>query len=103
MTPEEIVLVAVAAVVTSIVGGVAGYGTGSWYALFAPKGTPADVVEKLSHATQEIFSDPAFEKQFLTPNYTFSIAKGPKDLRDRIQKDFNLWAPIIKDAKLTVE
>jgi len=80
-----------------------GFEAGSWYALFAPKGTPADVVEKLSRATQEIFSDPAFEKQFLTPNYTFSIAKGQKDFRDRIQKDSNLWAPIIKDAKLTME
>ncbi len=80
-----------------------GFEAGSWYALFAPKGTPPDVVEKLGQATQEIFSDPAFEKQFLTPNFTFSIAKGPKDLRDRIQKDSNLWSPIIKDAKLTVE
>ena len=80
-----------------------GFEAGSWYALFAPKGTPADVLETLSRATQEIFSDPAFEKQFLTPNFTFSIAKGAKDLRDRIQKDSNLWAPIIKDAKLTME
>jgi tripartite-type tricarboxylate transporter receptor subunit TctC len=80
-----------------------GFEAGSWYALFAPKGTPADVVEKLSRATQEIFSDAAFEKQFLSPNHTFSIAKGPKDLQERIAKDSALWAPIIKDSKLTIE
>lgn len=80
-----------------------GFEAGSWYALFAPKGTPPEIVNKLATATQEIFSDPAFEKQFLTPNYTFSIAKGPKDLRERIQKDSALWSPVIRDAKLSVE
>ncbi len=68
-----------------------------------PSGRSSKKVEKLSKATQEIFSDPAFEKQFLTPNFTFSIAKGPKDLRDRIERDSNLWSPIIKDAKLTIK
>jgi tripartite-type tricarboxylate transporter receptor subunit TctC len=80
-----------------------GFVAGSWYALFAPKGTPPEIVAKLSEATQEAFNDPAFEKQFLAPNYTYSIARGPKDLQERIQRDSELWRPIIRDAKLSME
>jgi tripartite-type tricarboxylate transporter receptor subunit TctC len=57
----------------------------------------------LSRETQAIFSDPEFEKQFLAPNYTYSIAHGPEDLRARIQKDSALWRPIIEERNITLE
>ena len=82
---------------------IPGFEAGSWYALFAPKGTPAAIVDKLAAETQAIFNDPAFEKQFLSPNFTFSIANGPKDLRERIRKDSELWRSIIEDAKVSVD
>jgi tripartite-type tricarboxylate transporter receptor subunit TctC len=80
-----------------------GFEAGSWYALFAPKGTPPEIVDKLSKETQSIFNDPDFQKQFLTPSYTYSIARGPQDILARIRKDSAVWRSIIEEAKLSVD
>lgn len=80
-----------------------GFEAGSWYALYAPKGTPPDIIEKISKETQATFKDPEFQKQFLEPSYTYSIATGPKDLLARIQKDAAIWKSIIEEAKLSVD
>ncbi len=80
-----------------------GFEAGSWYALFAPKGTPPAIVEKISTETQRIFNDPAFQSQFLAPSYTYSIARGPKDLAERIRTDSERLRQIIVDAKVTAE
>ena len=44
--------------------GLPGYEAGSWYGLAAPKGTPREIVDKLSAETQKIFADPAFRDSF---------------------------------------
>ena len=45
--------------------GLPGFEAGSWYGLAAPKGTPREIVDKLSAETQKIFADPAFREKFL--------------------------------------
>ncbi len=80
-----------------------GYEAGSWYGLVAPKGTPRDIVDKLSNETQKIFADPAFREKFLTPAMTFSIASTPEQFGKRIDGDFAKWGPVIKAAKVQVE
>ena len=82
---------------------IPGFKAGSWYGLFAPKGTPPDVIEKLSAETRRIYNDPAFQAQFLTPSYTFSIANGPAEFNQLIRADAQHWSTIIKAAKVTIE
>jgi tripartite-type tricarboxylate transporter receptor subunit TctC len=82
---------------------IPGYEAGSWYGLAAPKGTPRDIVDKLSAETQKIFSDPAFRDKFLTPATTFSIASPPDQFAARINADLVKWGKVIKDAGLHVD
>lgn len=82
---------------------IPGFKAGSWYGLFAPKGTPPEIIERLSAETQKIFNDPAFQAQFLAPSYTYSIAKGPADFASLIRADTEHWSAIIKAAKVTAE
>ena len=55
-----------------------GFETGSWYGLVAPKGTPADIIAKISMDSQAIFNDPAFQQKALAPSFIYSIASEPE-------------------------
>jgi tripartite-type tricarboxylate transporter receptor subunit TctC len=83
--------------------GLPGFEAGSWYGLVAPKGTPPEIVEKLSAETQKIFADPAFRERYLAPAVTFSIASPPAQFAARMQRDLAKWGKVIKDAGLKVE
>src|SRR5262249_23168029 len=54
--------------------GLPGFEAGSWYGLAAPKGTPPEIVAKLSAETQKAFADAEFKDKFLAPNFIYSIA-----------------------------
>jgi tripartite-type tricarboxylate transporter receptor subunit TctC len=75
--------------------GLPGYEAGSWYGLFAPKGTPRDIVGKLNAETQRIFSDPSFRERFLTPSFIFPIVSSPEAFAERIRTESANWEKVI--------
>lgn len=83
--------------------GLPGYEAGSWYGLAAPKGTPQEIVDKLSAQTQKIFSDPSFREKFLAPSFIYSIASAPGPFMQRIQADSAKWGKVIRDAHVHVD
>jgi tripartite-type tricarboxylate transporter receptor subunit TctC len=89
--------------IPAIAESLPGFTAGSWYGLAAPKGTPREIVDKLSTETQKIFGDPAFRDKFLAPAVTFSIASSPEKFGERIDADLAKWGKIIKDANIKVE
>ncbi len=50
----------------------------AWYAMFAPKGTPAAVVTKLSESLGKILSDPKFVQDFSSGSSTLFFASAPE-------------------------
>ncbi len=83
--------------------GLPGYEAGSWYGLAAPKGTPQEVIDRLSAETQKIFSDPEFRDKFLAPNFIYSIASPPGQFAQRIRADSVKWEKVIRDANVHVD
>jgi tripartite-type tricarboxylate transporter receptor subunit TctC len=83
--------------------GLANFQAGSWYGLAAPKGTPPEIINKLSAETQRIFGDAEFRAKYLDPAVTISIASPPDQFVARIQSDLVRWGKVIKDANLKVE
>ncbi len=83
--------------------GLLNFQAGSWYGLAAPKGTPADVAEKLGEQTQKIFSDLEFRDKFLAPNFIYSIASPPGEFAARIRADAAKWEKVIRDANIHVD
>ena len=45
--------------------GLPGYEATTWFGLFAPAGTPSDIVMKLNDEARKLFTDPEFDKKFL--------------------------------------
>jgi tripartite-type tricarboxylate transporter receptor subunit TctC len=83
--------------------GLPGYEAGSWYGLAAPKGTPAEIVDKLNAQTQRIFNDAAFRDKFLAPHFIFSIASAPEVFAQRVRSEWAKWGKIIREAGVKIE
>jgi len=86
-------------------GGVPGLHLPGWFALFAPKGTPRDVVARLNAAMVEALADPAVKTKFID----FGLDVAPRDLQtpDGLaafhKAEIEKWWPIIKAAGIKAE
>jgi tripartite-type tricarboxylate transporter receptor subunit TctC len=83
--------------------GLQGFETGSWYGLVAPKGTPPDIVAKISKDTQSSFNDDAFVKKTLEPSFIYSIAGDPASFSDMMRRESEKWKKVIDAANIKVE
>ena len=83
--------------------GLPGYEAVSWFGLFAPSGTPRDVVDKVNGEVRRIFADPEFQKSFLDRQYFESIVGSPEDLAAYLKSEAQKWSKVIHDAKVKVE
>jgi tripartite-type tricarboxylate transporter receptor subunit TctC len=71
-----------------------------WHGLYAPKGTPKPVVDKLASALQSALADPVVKQRFGELG-TEPVAKEratPAALRAHLKAEVDKWAPIIKAA-----
>ncbi|HVO05745.1 MAG TPA: tripartite tricarboxylate transporter substrate-binding protein [Burkholderiaceae bacterium] len=66
-----------------------------WYALFAPAGTPAAVVERLSKAAIAAVQDPATHKRLVDMNLE-PTGYGPDRLAKIMKDDYDRWGPVIR-------
>lgn len=74
-----------------------------WQALFAPKGTPASVINTINAAINEILRDPAFVARHLTPGGYTVTGGSPADLDETIRQDSAEWSAIAKALNLSLE
>jgi tripartite-type tricarboxylate transporter receptor subunit TctC len=77
----------------------------TWLGLFAPKGTPKDVIGKLNAATAEALADPSVQSRLADLGYqVFPRAQQtPEGLRARQRADVEKWWPIIKELGIKPE
>jgi tripartite-type tricarboxylate transporter receptor subunit TctC len=71
-----------------------------WHGMYAPKGTPKPVIDKLAHALQEALKDPVVKEKFGELNVVpVSEAKAnPEGLRTHLKAEIDKWSPVIKQA-----
>jgi tripartite-type tricarboxylate transporter receptor subunit TctC len=75
-----------------------------WHGIWAPKGTPAAVIAKLNAAIVEALADPAVAKRFRDVGQEVWPAgeQNPAALAAKQKAEFAFWAPIVKEAGITV-
>jgi tripartite-type tricarboxylate transporter receptor subunit TctC len=74
-----------------------------WYGLFAPAGTPPEIVNQIRSAVREVLSDPQFAEQQVTSKGLTVIAGDGKQLREAIAKEVEVTAAMIKAAGVVAE
>jgi tripartite-type tricarboxylate transporter receptor subunit TctC len=85
---------------TAAESGMSGFGITVWFALYAPKGTPKPVIDKLSKALQQALVDPEV-KERLAKSGAETVAANratPEALRAHLNNEIAKWVPIIKAA-----
>ena len=79
--------------------GLKGFESFAWFALLAPKGTPAAIVERLNAETVRALSDPALRNKMIDIGAEPSPTT-PAEFKKLIADEVVKWRNIIEDAKL---
>ena len=77
----------------------------SWYGLFAPKGTPKEIIDRLSAATVQALADSAVRSHFVSLGLEIFPAERqtPEALGALVKADAQKWWPIIKELGIKGE
>ena len=80
--------------------GLPGFELGIWHGLYAPKGTPKPVVDKLVSALQAALADATLQKRFAElGSVVYPVAQQtPEGLAKHLKAEIDKWGPVIKKA-----
>jgi len=85
--------------------GLTDFEAGSWYAFFAPKGTPRTIVQKFNEATVAAMNMPAVQQR-LQEVGTEPVAperRSPEHLQEFVVTEIKKWAAAIKTSGMIID
>ena len=88
--------------VPTIAADIPGYEATSWFGLFAPKGTPKEVVAKIQRDFSAVLKDPEIQKRFLDIGAEVG-GQSSDEFAARVRSDLELWAKVAKSAGIKPE
>ena len=88
---------------TSVEQGMPQFQAVGWNALFAPKGTPMDIVDKLNAAARAALKNETTRKRLLElgAELPADAAQTPAALAALVKSEVDKWVPVIKKAGVT--
>ena len=82
--------------------GLSGYSATTWYGLYAPKGTPVDIVQKIHDVTVEVIKTPEVREQMIQRGFE-PIGNTPDQFAGFISSEITKWAKVVKIAVIEPE
>ncbi|MCG2591577.1 tripartite tricarboxylate transporter substrate binding protein [Ramlibacter sp. XY19] len=83
---------------TMIEAGIPGFEMSSWQAIYAPKGTPRPVVQRLALEIQKALKLPDVQDKLGKQMGMEIVAGGPEELAALMQKEIPRWAALVKKS-----
>ncbi len=85
---------------TTAEAGLPGFEVAVWHGLYAPKGTPKPIIDKVEAALQVALKDPVVKQRFadLGTEPVSADRATPEALRAHLKSEIAKWSPIIKKA-----
>lgn len=82
--------------------GLKGFDVSNWFGIYAPRGTPAEMITKVNIAFNQALQEPDMQKRlaFLGATPTGST---PEQMANVVAGDTAKWAKLIRDRKIVVE
>lgn len=74
----------------------------TWYAMFAPKGTPAPIVEKMNALSREIMALPDMKQMTDTMDFRQIVSDLPAT-REIVDGEVNKWGEFVKETGIRVQ
>ena len=81
---------------------VPGYEATSWFGMFAPAGTPPDIVAKLNAVIVKALADPEVRKK-ISEQGAEPYPETPKEFAAFIQKESAKWGKVVRDSGASVD
>jgi tripartite-type tricarboxylate transporter receptor subunit TctC len=82
--------------------GIPGYEITNWFGVFAPAGTPPDVVRLLAEKIQPMLSDPSVEQAFLKQGVQ-PLPMGPAAYGAFVRKEVDRWTREVRQMNITID
>ena len=82
--------------------GVPGYETYTWNALFAPAGTPKEAIDRLNASANKAMKDPAVIEK-MNGFSARIVGSTPEELAAHVKAELAKWAPVVKNANISME
>ena len=92
-SPEQ--LPAAGDIPTAREAGLPGLVSQGFSAIFAPKGTPTAIIERLAHATQEVMGDASLQRIFTASGVEPNLVSSPQLTRQFIENEYVKWKPMV--------
>ncbi len=83
--------------------GVEGFEGYNWLGLFAPAGTPPEVMAKIAEGIASVQSDPQLVARFRDEMYVEPTSAGPAEFRRIYEEDGATWRSVIKVTGVSLE
>jgi len=81
---------------------VPGYEASAWYGIVAPKGTPADIVDKLNRQANAILAEPAVKMRLAELGASL-LPGSPADFGKLLADETGKWRKVIRFANIKAE
>lgn len=80
-------------------GDLADFDVATWFGLFAPKGTPKDVINKIQRDLAKVLSDPDIKKRFADIGAETG-GQTPEEFSAQVKREMALWSRVAKAANI---
>jgi tripartite-type tricarboxylate transporter receptor subunit TctC len=88
---------------TAAEGGLPGFQAVSWFGLFAPRGTPPEIVARVNAEVRRVFEEAEFRERFLAGNMFESMVGSPEQFSAFIKEDAQKWRDVVRKADVKLE
>ncbi len=79
-----------------------GYEVELWFGTMAPRGTPQPMIDRLNAAINKALEEPEMKKN-LSDQGMVQTGGTPQKFGERIQKDYQRWTRVVKEANIKAE
>jgi len=82
--------------------GLKGFEVKVWHGVYAPKGVPQPILDKINAALKKALNDPDVKKRLEDANIDIVPTEkiSAKGLKDHLDKEINVWGPVIRKANI---
>ena len=85
---------------TAIEAGFPDFETLAWWGIFAPKGTPPDIIASMAKSVREILSEPAVAAQLRDTQQMTLLFADAKDFGAFFSKQVSIWGQVVRENNI---
>ncbi|MFL6932220.1 MAG: Bug family tripartite tricarboxylate transporter substrate binding protein [Xanthobacteraceae bacterium] len=71
--------------------------------LFAPAGTPSEIIEQIAQASRKAVAEPAYQQLLIDAGIEPTLDSSPGKFRQSLAADIALWMPVVKALALKID